>query len=555
MDGEATNSKVKPEHDQVLIIGGGIAGICAAIELLDSNISVTLIDRDAEGKFGGMANEAFGGMLLVDTPHQRRNGIKDSKQLALDDWMAAAQFPKDNVHGVAWAKTYVERCKVDIFDWLTNFGIKYFPIVHWVERGNYGFGEGQRGNSVPRYHITWGTGWHLTQTLIKQLKEHPQQHLLKLHFNRHVEQLIWQDNTVTGCIAFDTEDSGRKIEFTADNVILCCGGINGNLEQVKKYWDSDCYGSYPDNMLSGSHPYADGYLHDELKKGGGSIKNLGWMWNYASGIAHPKPEYENHGLSVIPPRSSLWLNAHGRRVGPLPMVTGYDTHQLCAQTGQLPHQYTWQLMNRAIAVKELSVSGSHINPIFKNRSIAGVLKMALKGNPELIDWLCCNAADIVVADTIEELIKKMQLIVPEVTVDKAGMLTDINNYDEQVVRGTQFATDDQIRKIASLRQWKGDKARTLKQQTILDESAGPLIAIRSRVISRKSMGGMETNTDSQVLNQEGNVISGLYAAGEAAGFGGAGSCGRRSLEGTFLSGAILNGRIAAQHIATKIKDN
>ena len=544
----------------VLVIGGGIAGISAAIELLDKNQTVLLIDRDREEKFGGMANEAFGGMHFVDTPTQRSNGISDNKQLALDDWFAAAEFSaneKENIHAKQWAHTYIERNKEDVYDWLTGFGIRFFPIVHWVERGDFGFAKGCRGNSVPRYHVVWGTGWEVTQTLIKKLLNHTNRDKLTLKFQHKVERFIWSDGHLVGCRGqvFDDSLAQETFSITAESTIVCAGGLNGNLQQVEKHWDRDCYGPYPKNILLGSHPFADGHLHDELDALGGSIKNRGWMWNYASGVKHPKPEYENHGLSLIPARSSLWLDAFGNRIGPMPLVTGFDTHNLCKVTGHLPEQYSWQLMNLKIAYKELAVSGSHINKAFRNKSWLGVIKMALRGNRELVNWLMADCEDVVVADSLPELVSAMNensqqypgnAFLGEVFLE--NIERDVQAYDSQIERGERFTTDDQIRRLHFMRKWRGDKVRTLKNQKINDPKAGPFIAIRTRIISRKSMGGIETNTASQVLNQQGEVIQGLYAAGEAAGFGGAGCAGIRSLEGTFLSLCILNGRIAAQTI-------
>lgn len=551
----------------VLVIGGGIAGISAALELLDNNQTVLLIDRDSEEKFGGMANEAFGGMHFVDTPLQRSNGINDNKQLALDDWFAAAEFSadqKENIHAKQWAHTYIDRNKEDVYDWLTGFGIRFFPIVHWVERGDSGFAKGGRGNSVPRYHVAWGTGWEVMQTLIKKLMNHANCDKLTVKFRHKVESFIWSDGTLVGCRGHVLDQHQTALEpfsVAAENTIVCAGGLNGNLKQVEKHWDRECYGPYPQNILSGSHPFADGLLHDELDAQGSSIKNRGWMWNYASGVKHPKPEYENHGLSLMPARSSLWLDACGNRIGPVPLMSGFDTHNLCKVTGRLPEQYSWQLMNLKIAYKELAVSGSHINKAFRNKSWLGVIKMALRGNREIVNWLMEDCDDVVVADSLPALVAAMNETGhgcsegsnknDQLKVLLANIERDVQAYDGQIERGEKFTIDDQIRRIHFLRKWRGDKVRTLKSQKINDPKAGPFIAIRTRIISRKSMGGIETNTASQVLNQQGEVIPGLYAAGEAAGFGGAGCAGIRSLEGTFLSLCILNGRIAGQAIAAQ----
>lgn len=551
------------ESSAVLIVGAGLAGICTAIELLDHNQAVLLIDRDGEDNMGGMANEAFGGMLFVDSPLQRANGINDSKQLALDDWMAAAEFPDnhDNHHAKAWAHTYIERNMEDIYEWLTGFGLRFFPVVHWVERGDYGFQQGSRGNSVPRYHVAWGTGWEVTQTLINVLLNHKNKDKLTIKFQHKVETIVFDRGRVVGCrgikegtVAGEAiQKKPEPFEIHTQHLVICAGGLNGNLQQVERHWDEERYGAYPKNILAGSHPYADGLLHDDVERQGGSVKNRGWMWNYATGVKHPKPEYDNHGLSIMPARSSLWLDALGNRIGPMPLVTGFDTHNLCKVTGHLPEQYTWQLLNLKIARKELAVSGSHINEVFCNKSWFGVVKMALLGNRDIVQMLIDECDDVVMADTLPELVAKMNESSAgqyQSQVELDNVQRDVDAYDGQQDRNEKFVTDDQIRRIEFLRKWRGDKVRTLKRQKILDPKAGPLIAIRSRIISRKSMGGFETNVASQVLNNQGVVIDGLYAAGEAAGFGGAGCAGVRSLEGTFLSSCILNGRIAGQTIAS-----
>lgn len=549
------------QSNQTVIIGAGIAGICTAIELLDHNREVLLLDRDTGDKLGGMANEAFGGMFFVNTPLQRANGIKDSKQLALDDWMAAAEFPPDkqiSEHGIAWAQAYIERNLEDVYNWLTGFGLSFFPVVHWIERGDYGFQRGSRGNSVPRYHVAWGTGFEVAQTLIKVLLTHKNKDKLSMKFQHTVDTIIFDKGRVVGCIGVNEKGlegsegtAGKPFEIRSQHLVICAGGLNGDLQQVEKHWDYERYGAYPSNILAGSHPYADGKLHDNVERQGGSVKNRGWMWNYATGVKHPKPEYENHGLSIMPARSSLWLDAFGNRIGPMPLVTGFDTHNLCKVTGRLPEQYSWQLMNLKIARKELAVSGSHINKVFRHKSWLGVIKMALFGNREIVQMLMDECEDVVVADNLPKLVAQMNKNSEgqyQSKVELSNIQRDVDAYDAQLDRGEKFVTDDQIRRIELLRKWRGDKVRTLKRQKILDTKAGPLIAIRSRIISRKSMGGFETNVASQVLDQSGEVIPGLYAAGEAAGFGGAGCCGVRSLEGTFLSSCILNGRIAAQTI-------
>lgn len=523
----------------VLIIGAGLAGMCTALELLDAGRSVLLLDGCERQRFGGQAKEAFGGMLLNNTPEQRRNGIPDSSELFWQDWQEAAQFAPDNLWAQRWAKAYCEHNRSEIYDWLQGYGVSFFPVVQWPERGNYG-----DGNSVPRYHMAWGCGQGIVRSLMQRLLQHPNAHLLRCLFEHKVSALDYCSGRVTGC--YGSQPAGA-FSVQAEHTVLCSGGINGNLAKVREHWDP-LYGAPPDNLLSGTHPSADGALHEEVHDIGGQVRNLHYMWNYAAGIAHPQPEYPQHGLSLIPPRSALWLDCYGRRIGPQPLVSGFDTHDLCKTTGHLPQQYTWQVMNKRIADKELAISGGDTNPHFRDKKLLKVIWQALRGNAAQTQWLLAHCPDVVSANSVDELSVQMQRLTPQVELDVAGMQADIKRYDAMLTGARGLQNDDQIRRLQQLRQWRGDRARTCKLQRILDQKQLPLIAIRLRLISRKSMGGMLTDLGSRVLDGQDAPIKGLYAAGEAAGFGGAGISGVRSLEGTFLSNCIFNGRRAAQSI-------
>ncbi|MDY0251014.1 MAG: FAD-binding dehydrogenase [Pseudomonas sp.] len=524
---------------ETLVIGAGLAGICTALELLNNGRSVLLIDACDQQRFGGQAKEAFGGMLLSHTPEQRRNHVTDSSELFWRDWQQAAQFQPDNQWAQRWAMAYCEHNRSEVYDWLHSYDIRFFPVVQWVERGHYG-----DGNSVPRYHVAWGCGQGIIRNLLQQLLQHPKANLLRCLFLHKVSAIDYCNGRVVGCHGVQPDGA---FSIQADNTVICSGGINGNLEKVRQHWDP-IYGPAPDNLLTGTHPSADGSLHDCVENIGGQVRNLHYMWNYAAGIAHPKPEYPQHGLSLIPPRSALWMDCYGRRIGPQPMVTGFDTHDLCKTTGRLPQQYTWQVMNKRIADKELAISGSDSNPHFRDKKLLKIILQALRGNAQQTQWLIEHCPDVASGNTLAELIVDMQRVAPESLLDSAGMQADIARYDA-MLRGPQgLHNDDQIRRIQQLRQWRGDRPRTCNLQPILDSKQLPLIAIRLRLISRKSMGGMLTDLGSRVLNEQGSPISGLYAAGEAAGFGGAGISGVRSLEGTFLSNCIFNGRRAARSI-------
>lgn len=539
----ASRGRVMPQvlHTDVAIAGGGIAGITAALELLDRGLRVTLVERAPRAKFGGLANEAFGGMLFAGTGLQRLNGIRDSQELFRRDWFHAAEFSAGEIWSKRWAETYIERGVPDVYDWLKAQGLAFFPVVHWVERGDFA-----PGNSLPRYHVVWGTGWHLAQTLVAHLLAHPQRKNLSLLFEHRVTDFITASNgAVTGFFCTHGE---KQIAVQAGATVVAAGGINGNLEKVREVWDSDCYGPPPSLLLNGSQPESDGHLHERVAALDGSVVRLGQMWNYAAGVRHPEPQFPQHGLSLIPPRSALWMDCHGRRVGPDPMISGFDTHRLCQRTGRLPGQYGWLLLNRKILLKEMSISGSHTNPHFRDRHIVRALAEVLLGNERQYRYLVDGCPDVVTAATLAELAVKMNAVAGDAVIDLDGMSADIAAYDGQITRGRTFHDDEQLRRIAQLRQWRGDRARTLPFQKIIDESAQPLVAIRVMLLSRKSMGGIETDLSSRVLSRTGVPIPGLYAAGEACGFGGGGIAGRRSLEGTFLSCAILNARVAARAI-------
>ncbi len=529
-----------------IVVGGGIAGICAALELLDAGRTVALFERDTAENFGGLARESFGGMFLVDTPEQRRAGIRDSAALALADWRSFAEFGDgdgaDERWPQAWAEAYVERCTADVGGWLRAAGVRYFAVPNWVERGLY-----VPGNSVPRFHMVWGTGQALSDTLIARLERHPRRERLALHFGHCVERLLTHDGSVCG-VAGRREDDGRPFAARAGSVIVAAGGINGDLDRVRRHWHAD-WQQPPEVILNGSHRYADGTLHDAVAAAGGRLTHLDRMWNYAAGVHHPQPRKPLHGLSLVPPRSALWLDWRGRRIGPMPLVSGFDTRDLVARVCAQERPYSWQLMNRRIALKELAVSGAEFNPSIRERKLFAFLRDILLGNRWLVDRMTRECADFVVADTLPQLVERMNALNGDAAVRLDEVRAAAEGYDATIARGAALHNDEQLRRIAALRRWKGDRVRTCKYQPILDARAGPLIAVREFIISRKSLGGIQTDLDSRVLDAAGRPIPGLLAAGEAAGFGGGGMHGLRALEGTFLGGCVLSGRIAGRSAA------
>ena len=534
----------------VAIVGGGLAGISAAIELLDQNMKVVIIDRDSEESFGGLAMQSLGGMTLINTPIQRLNKIQDSPEIALRDWSACAHFSDQDHWPRQWAELYVNRSVDDIYNWLKPRGIKFFPIPHWVERGEFG-----NGNSLPRYHIIWGTGRHLMLTLINELQSHPNSSNITYLFDHKCESLLTNDGSVCG-LQGSHEKTGEAFEVDAAVVLVASGGINGDIDRVKKEWDQS-WGTAPEHILNGAHRYADGILHDAVKRIDGNVTHLHQMWNYAAGIHHPAPRMPKEGLSLIPPKSALWLDATGKRFGPLPLVTGFDTHNICKRIATDPYGYSWQVMNWKIALKEIAVSGAESNTAFRDRHIIQLARDILLGNHKLLEYLVNECEDVVTGNSLEELVENMNKLnsssqtVGKGTVDLDNIKQAVQQYDVQIDLGEEFHNDDQLRRIAQVRHWRGDRSRTCKFAKILDEKSMPLVAFREFIVSRKSMGGIQTDLESRVLSNNGQPIPGLYAAGEAAGFGGGGINGLKSLEGTFISNCILNARMAVRSITSQ----
>ncbi len=526
---------------EVVIAGGGLAGISSAIELLDQNIRVTIVDRDNEENFGGLAKESFGGICMIGTPEQRRMGITDGPELALQDWHSFAEFEKQTEWPQKWAEYYVNHSIDGIYEWLRSKNVRFLSMVNWPERGLF-----VPGNSVPRWHITWGTGKGLIDALIDHLMNHPNSGNLKCIFEHKVSSLTTSGNRVTGCIAIQ-ESTGSEVEIEAGAVIVAAGGICGDLDLVKKHWYPE-WGKPPGKMLTGSHIYADGDLHEQVEKAGGNITHLEKQFHYAAGIHHPKPRKPHHGLSLIPPKTALWVNSNGERIGPVPLITAYDTRYLVEQICKQPGRFSWQVLNRKIMERELAVSGAEYMTDFRDKRKLGVIKTLLLGNKPLTERLLNESEDIVTANSPDELILKMNEKNLGFEINARILKKGIQQFDVNMERGKKYMNDDQLRRIAHLRQFLGDRLRTCKYQKIDDPKAYPLIAIREFILARKSLGGIQTNLNSAVLSPSGEPIDGLFATGEAAGFGGGGMHGLRSLEGTFLGGCILTGRAAGRAI-------
>ncbi len=529
-------------QSDVLVIGGGLAGIVTALECLRAGRDVILVDRDTPERLGGLALWAFGGMALVGTPLQARKRILDTPEIALRDWLRFGELDPNDPLPIQWASYYVEHSRTHVYDWLQQLGLGFLPAVNWVERGLHG-----EGNSLPRYHVLWGGATTLVRRLISALHEvNSGAKLTLLHRHRAIG-LDYGAGGVTGALVVN-EDSREETRIDADHVVLAMGGINGSLDEVRKHWPRNR--PQPMTMLNGAHPFADGRLHYLAAGLGAQLTHAGEMWNYAAGIAHPKPHFEGHGLSTIPCKSALWLNHRGERIGPVPLTTGFDTHWLCQQVAQQERPWTWHLLNRRIALKEFAISGAEHNPSIRDQKKLQFLSEILLGNRQLVHQMQTESRDVLTDASLAGLAAQMNALTGTEDIDAQTLQASADAFDANFSRGNSLHNDDQIRRILHARQWGPDRLRTCKPAPLQKPGAGPFIAIRMQLITRKSLGGLRTNLQSRALDANGQPIPGLYCVGEAAGFGGGGACGKRSLEGTFLPGCILTARAAAHAITT-----
>ena len=526
----------------VLVVGAGIAGLVATLELLNHGRRVLLVDRCHPGEVGGLAREAFGGMFFVQSPEQRRGRVPDSVELALEDWERIAEFDPDETWPRQWAREYVSRCTEDVGGWLRDQGVRFFPVVNWAERGVHG-----DGNSVPRFHLTWGCGKGLVDAVWGQISRHPRRPALEVRLRTRVTALVEEDGRVTGA-RLAPEEGGAEEDVAAEVVVVASGGVGGNLDVVRRHWPPSM-GDPPEDILMGSHYYADGALHEEVARLGGNVTHLDRMWNYADAVRHPEPRRPRHGIKLIPPRSGLLLDPTGRRYGPIPVMPTFDAYYALERMCEGERKYSWLVCNWKIARRELDVSGSQHNPSIRERRLGRFLLGILLGKPTLVRHFAERCPDFVTAPSLPELTTRMAEVTQDGALDPRQLEREVRRYDDMLGRGKSLWNDDQLRRIAQLRNWRGDRLRTARFQRIADPGAGPLMAIRLQPMARKSLGGIQTDLACRVLRADGEPIPGLYAVGEAAGFGGGGVHGKRSLEGTFLGGCVFTGRVAADAIA------
>lgn len=536
----------------IIIVGAGLAGLVAAAESADRGRRVIILDQEGEQNLGGQAFWSLGGLFMVDTPEQRRMKIRDSHRLAQQDWLGSAQFDRPEDHFPRlWADAYLEFAAGPMRSWLHGMGMRWFPVVGWAERGG-GLADGH-GNSVPRFHLTWGTGPGVLEPFIRRVKAHADTGRICLRFRHRVTAIDKTNGAVTGVSGDILEptpvlrgqQSSRKVtgSFTlaAGAVIVASGGIGGDHDKVRKAWPVNRLGPAPKTMVAGVPHHVDGAMIDTTQGAGGAVINADRMWHYTEGLKNWDPIWPNHGIRILPGPSSIWLDANGRRME-APFMPGFDSLGTLKRILSTGHDWSWFILTQKIIEKEFALSGSEQNPDITGKDWKLLLKSRLlgKGAPAPVEAFKKHGADFIVRDRLDELVPAMNQFAGKNLLDLNAIRTQIETRDRQILN--PFAKDAQVTAIRGARNYLGDRLiRTAKPHEILDPKNGPLIAVRLNILTRKTLGGIHTDLDARVLDADGNPVPGLYAIGEAAGFGGGGYHGYNALEGTFLGGCIFSG--------------
>ena len=547
---------MRPDAD-VIIIGAGLAGLVAAAELADAGRRVVVLEQEPEQSLGGQAFWSLGGLFLVDSPEQRRLRIHDSRELATQDWLGSAGFdrPEDDWPR-RWAEAYIDFASGEKRAWLRAQGLRFFPVVGWAERG--GSLATGHGNSVPRFHLTWGTGPGVLAPFVRRVREGVSRGLITLRFRHRVNALTATKGAVDGAQGEVLEPSRvargvassrvvvGEFELRAGAVIVTSGGIGGDHELVRQHWPARL-GVPPRRMLSGVPAHVDGRMLAITERAGGRVINRDRMWHYTEGIHNWDPIWSRHGIRILPGPSSLWIDALGRRLPP-PLFPGFDTLASLEHVVRTGFDYSWFVLTQAIIEKEFALSGSEQNPDLTGKSIRKVLGRVLPGAPPPVEAFKSRGVDFIVERTLPELVNRMNALVGEQRIDSLTLEHEIRARDSQIEN--PFGKDAQITALRGALAYIGDRlTRVAKPHRLLDPKASPLIAVRLSILTRKTLGGLETDLASRVLGANGAPVPGLYAAGEVAGFGGGGMHGYRSLEGTFLGGCIFSGRAAGRAAA------
>src|SRR3954454_1809921 len=544
----------------VIVVGHGLAGLAAAAEGADAGRHVILVDQEGEQSLGGQAFWSLGGLFLVDTPEQRRMGVQDSHDLALSDWMGSAQFDRvEDLWPQRWAEAYVDFAAGEKRSWLRAMGHRIFPVVGWAERGD-GRADGH-GNSVPRFHVTWGTGPGVLEPFERRVREAVVRGLVELRFRHCVDDLVVSGGTVTGVRGRVLEPSAaergrassreavRDFEIRSQVVVVTSGGLGGNHDLVRKAWPARL-GSPPRHMVAGVPAHVDGRMQQITARSGGRIINPDRMWHYVEGLTNWDPVWENHGIRILPGPSSMWLDATGRRL-PAPYYPGFDTLGTLAYLRRTGYDHSWFVLTQSIIQKEFALSGSEQNPDLTGKSIPLILSRFRRGAAAPVEAFKRHGADFVVADDLATLVDGMNALTGEDLIDPGALTCLVQAHDREM--DNPFTKDLQIAALRSARSYRGDRLiRIARPHRMLDPKAGPLIAVRLHILTRKTLGGLETDLSGRVLTAGGGPLPGVYAAGEVSGFGGGGMHGYNSLEGTFLGGCLFSGRQAGRAAARDV---
>ncbi|MCW2696314.1 MAG: putative binding dehydrogenase [Modestobacter sp.] len=545
----------------VIVVGAGLAGLVATAELADAGKRVLLLDQEPAASLGGQAHWSFGGLFLVDSPEQRRLRVRDSLELARQDWLGTAGFDRPEDHWPRqWAEAYLQFAAGEKRAWLRSQGIRFFPVVGWAERG--GYTATGHGNSVPRFHIVWGTGPGVVEPFARRVADAAARGLVDVRHRYRVDGLVVTDGAVTGVrgAVLEPSDAPRgtassrtpvgDFELSAQAVVVTAGGIGANHDLVRRNWPARL-GPVPDELLSGVPEHVDGRMLGIAADAGASVVNPDRMWHYTEGVTNWDPVWARHGIRILPGPSSLWLDATGTRL-PAPLFPGFDTLGTLTHIGTTGHQHTWFLLNQKIIEKEFTLSGSEQNPDLTNKDLKLLLTRVRSGAAAPVQAFLDSGEDFVSARTLPELVAAMNRVTGDTPrLDPATVEREVVARDRELAN--PFTKDLQVTAIRQARTFLGDKLiRVARPHRLLDPDAGPLIAVRLRVLTRKTLGGLETDLSARAVRPGGGLFPGLYAAGEVAGFGGGGMHGYRSLEGTFLGGCLFSGRTAGRALAAAL---
>jgi uncharacterized protein len=544
----------------VIVVGAGLAGLVTTAELADRGRRVLLLDQEAAQCLGGQAFWSFGGQFFVDSPEQRRMRIRDSAELAWQDWLGSAAFDRDEDYWPKqWARAYVDFACGEKRAWLHGLGVRWFPVVGWAERG--GYGATGHGNSVPRFHITWGTGPGLLAPFIRRVKAAAERGLVTFKFRHRVDELLVTDGVVDGVRGTQLEatDVPRAVpssrtgvgdfELHAQAVVVTSGGLGGNLDLVRSNWPTRL-GKPPAQMVAGVPDFVDGRMMGITEAAGGRVINPDRMWHYVEGLHNWDPVWSNHGVRILPGPSSLWLDARGKRL-PVPLFPGFDTLGALEHIMRTGYEHSWFVLTKKIIGKEFALSGSEQNPDLTGKSVRDVIVRARSEMPAPVRAFLDKGVDFVQADSLPDLIRRMNALTDDPLLDADQVEREVVARDREM--DNAYSKDMQIVALRQARSYLPDRiSRVAAPHKLLDPKAGPLIAVRLSILTRKTLGGLETDLSGRVLRFDGSPLPGVYAAGEVAGFGGGGMHGYRSLEGTFLGGCLFSGRTAGRAVAAAV---